>query len=174
MESETQTAPELQIRCNPLRIRFPAFCHAFANAQGDFRPQTLFVGLHNTQESNSMSITFFFEGDEKITRSYGCSCVFHDNKPEADCFECKGTGKVTFTSDKHEVNLSNVNALNLLERIGIEPDYCGSFDATWEFHQKVMVIWAITDHDYWKARLYDLAQLIVAARMRNADKITFG
>lgn len=119
-----------------------------------------------------MSITFFFEGDEKITRSYECLCI-HNGEPDPGC-SCKGTGKVIFTSDKHEVNLSNVNALNLLERIGLEPDYCGSFDATWEFHQKVMTIWAITEHDYWKARLYDLAQLIVAARMRNADKITFG
>lgn len=73
-----------------------------------------------------MSITFTVTNAPRETETYTCQC---EGEIE-DCFECHGTGEVSFNfpAPGYSLNMANDNALNVLVAIGFEVDYCGTLE----------------------------------------------
>ncbi len=82
-----------------------------------------------------MSVTFFPEAIKYEQVHYSCSCVDNDGVPEADCWDCEGTGTICFdepTEEFFKCNFSNINARNILQVAIPEiyyEDLCGSWDS---------------------------------------------
>jgi len=73
----------------------------------------------------SITISSRTSNHEPTTTEKTCLCMY-DGKPEQDCYFCNGRGVET-VSDAPEVNMSNQNALTVLEMIlETEPDYNGT------------------------------------------------
>jgi hypothetical protein len=85
-----------------------------------------------------MSITIMIEnGREYVdanmpeaieTETFDCQCAdfSDDGKPESGCWECKGTGTVSFTHYPFEVNLANANFRTTFSALGLPTDDCGT------------------------------------------------
>lgn len=126
-----------------------------------------------------MSITFYVNNDEPVVSTYECMCI-DNGHASADCPECHGTGVVTFTNGRHELNMANGNAIYMLRMLGIDDDgsYCGtlphkhlrlleiSIASALEHNDEVM---AFTANNYWRRKLLDLQALITFARGTDQD-----
>lgn len=75
----------------------------------------------------SITIRSSTTNHEPTSTEKTCLCMY-DGKPEQDCYFCKGSGIET-VSDVPEVNMSNTNALTILEMIlESKPDYGGQIE----------------------------------------------
>ena len=73
-----------------------------------------------------MSITFWAPDAPKEVEEYPCFCA-DEGDPHPDCWECKGSGVVTFDKTRGEFNVSNVNGKTLLRFLSLEPECCGEW-----------------------------------------------
>lgn len=88
-----------------------------------------------------MSITFSLrtiDGDLACSANHGAGCTSTEHfemdawmdMPGYDlCFECQSAQEAACPICSLEVNMSNANAMQVIERLGIEFDYCGSIGA---------------------------------------------
>lgn len=114
-----------------------------------------------------MSITFWTPGAPKTLVHYECMCR-RDGAAYASCDMCKGSGIYTSERQSSDFNMANSNALDFLEHLGLEPDYCGELE--------VEKLWAAYDaalpllqgaHDrndeYLEGRLEQWRDLLLSA-----------
>jgi len=68
-----------------------------------------------------MGIQFFFKSDDRINELFDCQCLDFGG-PFADCHECKGSGKWSFSRPLNGVDWSEVNAHDLSQKLGFDLD----------------------------------------------------
>ena len=119
-----------------------------------------------------MSITFCFPGDATRLVTYSCAyCGGEDSlRPTPDCFECKGTGLVSFTYDLHEVQMANSNAFEIARALGWKDfNYAGELNA-FDFLEIVNQT-TIEPDCYFLERQHQLIKLGIAAARANKTVI---
>lgn len=126
-----------------------------------------------------MSITFYFAGDEVEETIYPCM-LCDEGAPRPTCSECSGTGVWVSKSDKHEVNMSNSNALSVMQTLKMSPNSCGQITPK-KLSQHICIFNAMGDHtltpdqrEYVEGRAAQLHQLAIAATQAGVEHINWG